>query len=446
MVDPTVAAVPAYAATIVAERAWLRRRAAVHGPSAADYETRDMVTSLAMGVLSLVAPLVAPRVMRPLVPGVGRFGGAMVVSTVALGAVAAVADRLTRTPQPCPASPVSSPPGVAVRRVGNVVGPDGADRGVPAAVEHTGVLNPRAQVRSAAKVGPGEGLVRRVGSLRGWRQGRRAQRRLAHMGVAAPPQVTARQASWRQCVATFAAPVASVAGTAAVVAGGVTVAASWAWLTDPSRLWRHRIVADLGGGPVPFAAAMVGWDFIYYWNHRFMHECRAMWAIHVVHHSSERYNLSTALRQPVADALGVFVPYGLMSLCGIRPTLVASARAWNLLYQYWIHTDVIGSLGPAEKVLNSPSAHRVHHGSNRRYLDRNHGGILIVWDRLFGTHQPEHPDEPVVYGLTANIDTFNPLRVASHEHRAMLGDVSRATSWAGRLGHVVRHPGWQPAA
>ena len=166
---------------------------------------------------------------------------------------------------------------------------------------------------------------------------------------------------------------------------------------------------------------MLGWDFIYYWNHRFMHESRYMWAIHVVHHSSERYNLSTALRQPVADALGTFVPYSLLALLGVRPELIAQARGINLLYQYWIHTDTIRRLGPFEKVFNTPSHHRVHHGSNQQYLDRNHGSILIIWDRLFGTFEREA--EPVVYGLTKNLDTFNPARVAGHEHFEMLRDV-----------------------
>ena len=186
--------------------------------------------------------------------------------------------------------------------------------------------------------------------------------------------------------------------------------------------------------------AIVGWDFIYYWNHRFMHESRYMWAIHVVHHSSERYNLSTALRQPVADAFGTFVPYGLLCLVGISPELVATARGVNLLYQYWIHTETIRRLGPLEAVLNTPSHHRVHHGRNRQYLDRNHGSILILWDRLFGTFEPE--GEPVVYGLTKNINTFNPGRIASHEFGSMLRDVSESTGWIERLSHVIRGPGW----
>jgi sterol desaturase/sphingolipid hydroxylase (fatty acid hydroxylase superfamily) len=205
-------------------------------------------------------------------------------------------------------------------------------------------------------------------------------------------------------------------------------------------MWSHRVVEDLGTGPAALLLAVLAWDFIYYWNHRLMHESRYMWAVHVVHHSSERYNLSTALRQPVADALGTFVPYSALALVGIRPELISSARGINLLYQYWIHTDAIRRLGPLEKVLNTPSHHRVHHGSNRQYLDRNHGSMLIVWDRLFGTFERER--EPVVYGLTKNIKTFNPLRAATHEHAAMLRDVARSRSWRERLGHVVRGPGW----
>lgn len=146
-----------------------------------------------------------------------------------------------------------------------------------------------------------------------------------------------------------------------------------------------------------------------------------------MHHSSEHYNLSTALRQPVADGLTVSIPYGLLALAGIRPQQIEVARAVNLVYQFWIHTEVIRSLGGLEKVLNTPSHHRVHHGSNRRYLDRNHGSILIVWDRIFGTFEQE--SEPVVYGLTRNIGTFNPVRIATHEWRDLLRDIARARTW-----------------
>ena len=216
---------------------------------------------------------------------------------------------------------------------------------------------------------------------------------------------------------------AEIGGPTAIAAGGAALTTTWTTQMVAKKLFPHRVVPDLGSGIWAQLAAILGWDFIYYWNHRFMHESRYMWAIHVVHHSSERYNLSTALRQPVADILGTFVPYGLLSLVGVQPDLILQARELNLLYQYWIHTETIDRLGPFEKVLNTPSHHRVHHGSNQRYIDRNHGSILIVWDRLFGTFQRE--DEPVVYGLTKNIDTFNPLRIATHEYVDILRDVRR---------------------
>jgi sterol desaturase/sphingolipid hydroxylase (fatty acid hydroxylase superfamily) len=165
-----------------------------------------------------------------------------------------------------------------------------------------------------------------------------------------------------------------------------------------------------------------------------------MWAIHVVHHSSEHYNLSTALRQPVADVLGAFVPYGALAWLGVRPGLISQARGINLIYQYWIHTDAIRSIGAGEEVLNTPSHHRVHHGSNPRYIDRNHGSILIVWDRLFGTFQRE--EEPVVYGLTKNIETYNPATIATHEYRDIVRDISHSTSWKDRISFVLRGPGW----
>jgi hypothetical protein len=120
--------------------------------------------------------------------------------------------------------------------------------------------------------------------------------------------------------------------------------------------------------------------------------------------------------------------------------MVEQARALNLIYQFWIHTEAVRTTGPLERVLNTPSHHRVHHGSNRRYLDRNHGSILIVWDRLFGTFEPE--SEPVVYGLTANIDTYNPVRIAGHEVVDILRDVSAADTWSDRWSFLLRGPGW----
>ncbi|MBX7160466.1 MAG: sterol desaturase family protein [Acidimicrobiia bacterium] len=254
--------------------------------------------------------------------------------------------------------------------------------------------------------------------------------------------VAIRTRSDRRRARRLARKIASAGGVATIAAGTTAATSALAMASTPDRMFGRRLLPDLGGGPWALALAVLGWDLIYYWNHRFMHESRFMWAIHVVHHSSEHYNLSTALRQPVADMFGLFVPSTLLCLLGVRPELVATARGVNLLYQFWIHTDAIRRIGPLETVLNTPSHHRVHHGSNKRYIDRNHGSILIIWDRLFGTFAAEDPDEPVVYGLTKNIDTFNPARIATHEYADMLREVAGSTTWSDRLGFVLRSPGW----
>lgn len=264
------------------------------------------------------------------------------------------------------------------------------------------------------------------------------------VGEDAAPTVAAEQVavSRRERSSQLGRKVAGSAAAAAIASIGFSAASTWTAKTTARRLFDKRVLPDLGGGVFGLTAAIVGWDFIYYWNHRLQHESRTMWAIHVVHHSSQRYNLSTALRQPWADALGMFVPYGLLSLLGVRPNLIETARQLNLNYQYWIHTETIRSIGPLESVLNSASHHRVHHGSNRRYLDRNHGSILIIWDKLFGTFQQELDEEPVVYGLTKNIDTFNPLRILTHEYVDIAKDVAGSDNWSDRLSYVLRGPGW----
>ena len=251
-----------------------------------------------------------------------------------------------------------------------------------------------------------------------------------------PPAETGRR--WRR----LAKKVAGSSAATAIAAAGYGAASTWAVQTSAKKLFERRVLPDMGGGVVPLIVAVLGWDFVYYWSHRLQHESRVMWAIHVVHHSSERYNLSTALRQPWADSLGIFPPYGIMSLFGVRPAHIETARQLNLIYQFWIHTDAIRSLGPLEEVFNTASHHRVHHGRNQRYIDRNHGSILIIWDRLFGTFQREDPDEPVRYGLTKNINTFNPARIVSHEYVEIVRDVVEADGWRDRLSFVFRGPGW----
>ncbi|MFD7127227.1 MULTISPECIES: sterol desaturase family protein [Streptomyces] len=183
-------------------------------------------------------------------------------------------------------------------------------------------------------------------------------------------------------------------------------------------------------------------DFFYYWSHRGHHVIRILWACHVVHHSSEKFNLTTALRQPWTSAT-VWPFYLPLIACGVHPAALAFCQSANLVYQFWVHTERVGKLPrPFEYVLNTPSHHRVHHASQGGYLDRNYGGILIVWDRMFGSFAAEV--ERPVYGLTKNITTYNPLRVATHEYAAIARDIRAADTWSDRAGRVFRGPGWQP--
>lgn len=207
------------------------------------------------------------------------------------------------------------------------------------------------------------------------------------------------------------------------------------------RLFGRRIL-PLGQMRFGFTAAVIAWDLCYYWSHRLSHEHRVMWAAHVNHHSSERYNLSTALRQSWTGVVARWV-YWPMLFAGFSPSQVARAGEINLLYQYWVHTETIDRFPDwVEKVFNTASHHRVHHGANQQYLDRNYGGILIIWDRIFGSFEPE--GERVRYGLTKNINTFNPVKVAFHEWADIAKDVSAASDWRERAGYVFGPPGWQP--
>ena len=185
-------------------------------------------------------------------------------------------------------------------------------------------------------------------------------------------------------------------------------------------------------------------DLAYYVFHRVSHESRVFWASHVVHHSSQHYNLSTALRQTWVPM--TYLPFWLpLLLIGFAPWMVLLAQSWSLIYQFWLHTERIGRLPrPLEAVLNTPSHHRVHHGANEQYLDRNYGGILVIWDRFFGSFEPE--SERVRYGLTTNIETFNPLHVAFHEYAALGRDLRAARSWRARFGVLLRGPGYRPPA
>ena len=184
-------------------------------------------------------------------------------------------------------------------------------------------------------------------------------------------------------------------------------------------------------------------DFAYYWFHRMNHEVRLFWAGHVPHHSSIQLNLGTALRQGVGERLHKYLFWLWIPLFGFDPLMIFMMISVNLLYQFFVHTEVVYKLPrPIEFIFNTPSHHRVHHASNIRYLDCNHAGVLIIWDRMFGTFSEELIEEKPVYGLTTNIDSYNPAYVASHEYGAIWADVRRATKWSDKLKYIFYAPGW----
>ncbi len=210
-------------------------------------------------------------------------------------------------------------------------------------------------------------------------------------------------------------------------------------------VWEHRLftvpIATWWG----IALLFLGQEFCYYWMHRADHEIRWFWVNHSVHHSPNRINFSTAFRLgwtgQISGQMAFFLP--LMWL-GFPPQAVLAMFGLNLLYQFWIHAEWIPKLGPLEWVLNTPSHHRVHHASNVEYLDANYGGVLIVFDRLFGTFIEERADLPCRYGLVKPLNSFNPLVIAFHEWGNMIRDVVNAPTWHARLMHVVGRPGWRP--
>ncbi len=206
----------------------------------------------------------------------------------------------------------------------------------------------------------------------------------------------------------------------------------------------HLTPLRMGTGVLAWVLLFFAEDLCYYAFHRVHHESRFFWASHVVHHSSQHYNLSTALRQTWTPPTA-FLFWAPLALLGFHPVMIVVQQSISLLYQYWIHTEAIGRLPrPLEWVLNTPSHHRVHHASNPRYLDKNYAGILIIWDRLFGTFEPE--GERPVYGLTKNLTTFNPVRIAFHEFAAIARDVAKPGTLRQRLGYVFRNPAWTPEA
>ena len=197
--------------------------------------------------------------------------------------------------------------------------------------------------------------------------------------------------------------------------------------------------------PAGALLALLLYDFCYYWLHRAGHEVGVLWAAHVVHHQSQDYNLSTALRQTSSGALLGWIFYLPMAVAGVPPKVFAVVALVDLLYQFWVHTELVGRLGAFDRWFCSPSNHRVHHAVNDRYVDRNYGGMLMVWDHLFGTFQDEDPREPCIYGTRKPLQSWDPIWANLEVYAGLARDAWHARRWRDKLQVWLRPPGWRPA-
>jgi sterol desaturase/sphingolipid hydroxylase (fatty acid hydroxylase superfamily) len=209
--------------------------------------------------------------------------------------------------------------------------------------------------------------------------------------------------------------------------------------------WQHRIMTISLNHWWNVALLFIGIEFTYYWYHRASHRIRWFWASHVVHHSSEHFNFSAAYRLGWTGGLsGSAIFFMPLAWLGFEPVAIAIALALNLVYQFWIHTELIPKLGILEWIFNTPSHHRVHHAANSAYIDRNYGGVLIIFDRLFGTFTEEEALLPPVYGLTHAIKSNNPFKIALHEWMQIVKDIVSTNSWKKRFCYAFAPPDWKP--
>ena len=227
--------------------------------------------------------------------------------------------------------------------------------------------------------------------------------------------------------------------------------ALFAWVSANLSIQRFLPVPPWpSGSPWSSAAGFTSWavvfllvDLCYYWSHRLSHRVHILWAGHVVHHSSEEYNLTVALRQSSLHGLFTWAFYMPLALLGVPWVMFAVCHGLNLIYQFWIHTREVGRLGPLEGFMNTPSHHRVHHGVNPKYQDKNYAGVFIIWDRMFGTFTPE--EEEPVYGITVPLRTWNPLWANVHVFVDIARQAARTARWRDRLGVIFGPPAWRPA-
>jgi sterol desaturase/sphingolipid hydroxylase (fatty acid hydroxylase superfamily) len=243
-----------------------------------------------------------------------------------------------------------------------------------------------------------------------------------------------RQAyDWR----AYGASLADAVGRRAVDALGLSIAAPVL-----AGAHAHRVDTISLSTPAAFALLFVGQEFCYYWYHRAAHRVRWFWATHAVHHSPNELTLAAALRLGWTGKLtGTALFFAPLVWLGFPPLAVVATLAANLLYQFWLHAPWMPRLGPLEWVLNTPTHHKVHHASNPEYLDRNYGGVLIVFDRMFGTFAAERKDVTLRYGLTTPLRTHNPLRIAFHEWVNLGRDLWKADGWRAKISTFFGPPG-----
>lgn len=222
---------------------------------------------------------------------------------------------------------------------------------------------------------------------------------------------------------------------------------AWAAAQIGIYAWLYRVarVVTLPSGWMPWLIAFVGIDFLYYWWHRLSHKVNVLWAAHVVHHQSEDFNLAVALRQSVLTSWTALVFYLPLAIVGVPTTIFVIVHALSMLYQFWIHTELIGRVrGPLDWIFNLPSHHRVHHAVNPQYLDKNYGATLIVWDRLFGTYAPEH--ERPIYGLTTPLASFDPMWAQVHYWFELAAMTRAARGFREKARVWIASPAWKPEA
>lgn len=221
-------------------------------------------------------------------------------------------------------------------------------------------------------------------------------------------------------------------------------------------LYQFRIFKDLGPETMTgfldlswhkshwwiWILCFVGDDFTFYWHHRLSHEVRILWSAHINHHSSIQYNLATALRQSPKEELYKKIWWIWMPLLGFHPLMILTCMQISLIYQFFLHTELINRVGIFEKFMNTPSHHRVHHGSDIKYLDKNYAGIFIIWDKIFGTYQIEK--QTPKYGITTNIYSYNLFEITFHEFKSLMHDVKHAKTFKDKIGYMIHSPGWNP--